>query len=241
MPLYNGKKYVKESIDSVFAQTYDDWELLITDDCSTDGSFEYVQELIKNEPRARIFKLEKNSGAAFARNNSINEAMGRFIAFLDSDDLWAPGKLEKQVQYMLDNNIGFSYSNYSVFSQDKQTVITEYKAKRTASYKSLLGHCYIGCLTAMYDIEKVGEVYMPTNAPKREDYATWLAILKKGVTAYNIGLNLATYRLVEGSVSSKKRKMLKHQWHLFRKVEKFNIIKSWFYINKSIITKLFKY
>lgn len=241
MPLYNSKKYVKESIDSVLTQTYCDWELLITDDCSTDGSFEYVQELIKNEPRARIFKLEKNSGAAVARNNSINEAAGKFIAFLDSDDLWASNKLEKQIQFMLENDVAFSYSNYSVFSEEKQAIVAEYMAKEKATYKLLLGNCYIGCLTAMYDREKVGKVYMPTNAPKREDYAAWLSILKKGITAYNVGLNLATYRLVDGSVSSKKRKMLKYQWHLFRKVERLNLIKSLFYLNKSIITKLMKY
>ena len=241
MPLYNSKKYVKESIDSVITQTYQNWELLITDDCSSDGSYEYVKELIKDEPRARIFKLDKNSGAAIARNNSIEKSSGRFVAFLDSDDLWNKDKLEKQVQFMLDNDIAFSYTNYTVYSEEKQNNRIEFIGKKRASYKSLLGNCYIGCLTAMYDVEKVDKVYMPTNAIKREDYAAWLKILKQGIIAFNVNLNLATYRLVDGSVSSKKAKMIKYQWNLFRNVENLNWFKSVFYVFKSIVVKLFKY
>lgn len=224
MPSYNSKAYIIKAIDSVRDQTYKNWELLITDDCSTDNSFEKIENYIKNEDRIKLFQLDENSGPAIARNNSIKHSCGRFIAFLDSDDVWNINKLEEQIYFMLDNNITFSHSSYSVIDEnDKET--GEVICKKLLTYSDMLKNCYIGCLTAIYDAEKIGKVYMP-NIKKRQDWALWLQILK--IVEFSVPYygKLAKYRITPNSISRNKLSVIKYIWELYRNVEKLSLLSS---------------
>lgn len=239
MPNYNGAKYLQETINSVLAQTYTNWELLFVDDCSTDNSLEIVRSY--NDSRIKILQNDKNSGAAVSRNYALLEAKGKWIAFLDSDDLWLPEKLKKQIAFMETNGYAFTFTDYDVIDENSAT-ISHFKPRLDiCMYKDILKHNHIGCLTVIYDSEKIGKVLMPTNAIKREDLACWLSILKKGERAYCLHECLAQYKVHSNSVSSNKLKMLKYQWNVYRKVEKLSLIKSCYYIGHWTIRGLLKY
>lgn len=227
-PTYNSLQFIEETLQSILNQTYTNWELLITDDCSTDGTWELLHKYQKQDERIKIFRLEKNSGPGVARNNSIKHAQGRFIAFCDSDDQWKPDKLEKQVKFMLENNLGLSFSSYDVIDEEGNPT-GEVNAPFRVTYKTILRNNYIGCLTAMYDTEKVGKVYMP-EIRKRQDWALWLSILKKVPYAMSLQENLAIYRDRSKSVSSNKIDLIKYNWNIYRNVEKFHILKSMFHL-----------
>lgn len=238
MPNYNGEKYISEAIESVLAQTYQNWELLVVDDCSLDHSVEIANGF--HDERIRIFTMKKNGGAAAARNQAIKEAKGRWIAFLDSDDLWKPGKLEMQIKYMENNGISFSYMDYEVILDD--IVISRYEPRLdVCRYGDVLKHNQIGCLTAVYDSEKLGKVFMPVDAVKREDVACWLKILKSGREAYRVPGCLAQYRVHSNSVSSNKLKMVKYQWQVYVKVEKLNIFRAAYYITHWAVLGFLRY
>lgn len=239
MPNYNSEKYLEATIKSVLAQTYQNWELIFVDDCSTDRSLEYVKAFL--DERIRIFRMEKNGGAALARNKAIEEARGKWIAFLDSDDLWVPNKLEKQLTYMQENDISFSYSDYEVIDESNQTITTYRPTRSVCSYSDILKHNHIGCLTVIYDSDRLGKVPMPTDAIKREDMACWLKILKTGEQAHCLHECLARYKVHSNSVSSNKFKMMKYQWQVYRKVEKINAIKSMYYLIYWAIMGVLKY
>lgn len=226
-PLYNCSEFLDETLNSVLAQTYQNWEVIMVDDCSSDNSILIAQEFVEKDHRIKLIQLEKNSGAAVARNKAIEAATGRFIAFLDSDDLWMPNKLEKQVQFMLDQNIAFSFSAYEKIDETGNVFGTVGVPKKTG-YHDLLKTCSIGCLTAMYDVEKLGKVYMPVNT-KREDFATWLAILKRVDYAYGMPDVLAQYRVYASQSSAKKTKMAKENWRLYRDIEQLGLFKSAYY------------
>ncbi len=207
MPNYNGAEFLAESVQSVLNQTYPYWELLFVDDCSTDNSLDIISQF--NDERIIVIKNEKNSGAAVSRNNAIDRAKGRWIAFLDSDDKWKPEKLEKQITFMDNNNVALSFTHYEVINDKDETITVFRPDKPKYDYATILKHCYIGCLTAIYDKEKVGVVYMPIEAVKREDFGCWLSILKRGINAECLNEDLATYRVHSSSVSSNKFKMIK--------------------------------
>lgn len=239
MPNYNGAKYLQETLNSVLAQSYTNWELLFVDDCSTDNSLEIVQAI--QDERIRILKNENNSGAAKSRNYALCEAKGKWIAFLDSDDLWTPEKLEKQIAFMETNAYVFTFTDYALVDKEDK-IITVYKPKKdNCSYKDILQHCYIGCSTVMYDKDALGEISMPEKAIKREDFACWLMILKKTEKAYCLHESLMQYRIHKGSVSSNKTKMVKYQWNVYRKVERLSIIKSCYYMLHWAIRGVLKY
>lgn len=239
MPNYNGEKYLKETIDSVLAQTYTNWELLFVDDCSTDNSVEIVRSY--KDERIKIFQNEVNSGAAISRNTALEAASGKYIAFLDSDDLWAETKLSQHLDFMKKENISFSFTSYFVLN-DKNEVVTEFIPKKDRyDYKSILKHCSIGCSTVIYDSEALVGVYMPTEAIKREDFACWLQILKKGANGVCLHESLTSYRVHSKSVSSNKTKMIKYQWNVYRRVEKLSWIKSVYYMIHWAVKGIFKY
>lgn len=239
MPNYNSEKYVEATVRSVLAQTYQNWELLFVDDCSLDASLELISAF--QDERIRIFSMKENGGAALARNKAIEEAKGKWIAFLDSDDLWMPEKLEKQITYMHENNIAFSHTDYDVVDENN-TIISKFKPKLdVCKYKDILKHNHIGCLTVIYDSDKLGKMFMPTNATKREDLACWLSILKRGEKAYCLHECLAQYKIHSNSVSSNKFKMMKYQWQVYRRVEKINILKSIYYLACWAVMGVFKY
>ncbi len=207
MPSYNSV-YIAESIESVLAQTYKNWELLVTDDCSTDNTREVVAAYAAKDPRIKLFKLEQNSGAGVARNNSIEQAQGRFIAFLDSDDKWLPNKLEKQIAFMLDNNYELTFTSYKVNSEDGINT-GSVKCLSELSYFRLLCDNCVGCLTAIYDTKQMGKMYMPM-LRKRQDWCLWLSILKKCKQGYGLQEELAEYRVMANSVSSNKLSLVEY-------------------------------
>ena len=239
MPSYNSAKFIKETVDSVISQSYENWELIIVDDCSTDDSLSIIESF--DDARIKVIKNDVNSGAAVSRNNAIEAAEGRFIAFLDSDDLWDKDKLAKHLAFMTDSNISFSFTHYSVLNSDNE-VITEFSPKKDEyDYTTILKHCYIGCSTVIYDRERIGKFYMPTDAVKREDFACWLQILKTGENAVCFHDCLTTYRVHSNSVSSNKLKIVKHHWNVYRKVEKLSFIKSVYYMAHWAIKGVLKY
>jgi len=239
MPNYNSEKYLEETIKSVIAQTYKNWELLFVDDCSSDNSLEIIRSF--GDDRIKILKNEVNSGAAVSRNYAIEVANGRWIAFLDSDDLWLPQKLEKQIAYMQSKNISFSFSDYEVVDENNN-VTTKFVPKLdVCTYRDILKHNHIGCLTVIYDAAKLDKVFMPTNAEKREDVACWLSILKKGVKAHCLHECLARYKVHSNSVSSNKLKMMKYQWRVYRKTEELSFIMSVYYLIHWAINGALKY
>lgn len=239
MPCYNAAAYIGETIESVLAQTYTNWELLIVDDHSTDDSLSVIARY--DDPRIRVLSTAENSGAAVARNVAIEAAQGRFMAFLDSDDLWHPEKLSEQLAFMQERDCALSFTHYAVINGEGEQITVFSPKKDTYSYNDILKHCYIGCSTAIYDAEKVGKVGMPTDAIKREDAACWLRILKMGVDAYCLHQNLMTYRIHTDSVSSNKVRMIKYQWHLYRKVEHLSLLRSAYCMTHWAIKGFLKY
>ena len=238
-PSYKSKKFISQTIESVLAQTYQDWEMIIVDDVSPDNSNEIIEEYCKKDSRIKLIKLEQNSGPAIARNRAIEEAKGRYIAFLDADDLWKPEKLEKQIMFMEEKNCALSYSAYETMSEEGVLQNEYINPPLKISYKDLLKSNYIGCLTAIYDTQKIGKVYMP-NISKRQDYGLWLKILRKIDFAYCMDEPLAVYRIMSNSVSSNKFKLLKFNYLLFKEHENFSTLKSLYYLGWNVLVKVLK-
>jgi len=238
-PLYNGEKYIEETIKSVQNQTYKNWEMLIADDQSSDGGADIVRVYAENDQRIKLISLEKNGGAAVARNTAISQANGKYIAFLDSDDLWESQKLEKQIKFMQENKYEFTFTKYRQIKEDGNKTKKYISVPSNLTYRQALLKNPIGCLTVMYDVEKLGKIYMPM-IENREDYGLWLKILKSGVVGHGLNECLAYYRLRKNSLSSKKLKLIKYQWKLYRKIENLNVFQSFFYLCMIIIQKVFK-
>lgn len=228
MPMHNSEQYLRESIESVLAQTYPHWELLIIDDASTDSSTDIVKEYAAKEQRISLLHNEQNIKMPSApRNVGIMAAKGRYIAFLDSDDVWFPQKLEQQLPMFSDNRVAIVYSNYEKMDEQGRRNDRFIFAPHRATYRTLLCGNIIGNLTGIYDTHKVGKVII--RDIHHEDYAMWLSILKKGFIAKNTGTTLAAYRVRNSSVSSQKLRVCKWQWDVYRKVEHLSIVKSAFY------------
>ncbi|TMS79720.1 glycosyltransferase family 2 protein [Pseudoalteromonas sp. S554] len=225
MPAYNAERHIAESIESVISQTYNNWELLITDDRSSDATQQIINEYAIKDQRIKLFINEQNGGAGVARNNSIKRANGRFIAFLDSDDLWLPQKLTKQISFMLSNNYAFTFTGYQKLeSENLKGTVTP---PQFTTYNKLLCSNVIGCLTAVYDSKVLGKHYMPL-IRKRQDMGLWLNILKQTPKAYSIPDILALYR-VDSGMTQNKFKILKWQWDLYRKVIGLGLFKTSIY------------
>ncbi|WP_286409833.1 glycosyltransferase family 2 protein [Myroides marinus] len=225
MPSYNASKFIGESIESVLNQTYQDWELLITDDCSKDNSREIIESYILKDNRIKLYQLPINGGAAVARNHSINKARGKYIAFLDSDDIWSSTKLEEQIAFMQSNNLPFSFTAYDQMTEEGVVLNKIINVPKEISYHGYLKNTIIGCLTVIIDRSIVGDFEMP-NIKTSQDMATWLLVLKRGFKAYGFNKNLATYRLVGNSNSAKKSKAAKDVWRVYRDIEKLSIVYS---------------
>lgn len=222
MPSYNTARFIKESIQSVLDQTYQNWELIIVDDCSTDNTDEVVASI--KDDRIKYFKNEKNSGAAVSRNRALREAKGKWIAFLDSDDLWLPEKLEKQIEFMRDNNYHFSYTNYIEIDEDDSPNGTFVTGPKKVSKALMYTFNYLGCLTVMYDREYVGLIQIE-DLKKRNDYAIWVKVAKK-CPAYLLNEDLARYRIrMSGSVMNRSKGPLarmKYNYYLWKDGERLN-------------------
>jgi len=227
MPSYNADKFIADAIESVLNQTYAYWELIVVDDGSLDHTNEIVEAYAKQDSRISLIKLKQNSGPAKARNKAIKEAKGRYIAFLDADDLWLPEKLKKQIMFMHKNNLSFTYSSYHLIDEHGHMFGT-FTTREFITYKSMLKTCSVGCLTAIYDTQVLGKQYMP-NIAKRQDYGLWLQILKDINGTKGIIEPLATYRVLGNSVSSNKLTAAVYQWKIYRDVENLNLWKSIYY------------
>ena len=239
VPVYNSEAYIEQTINSVKNQSHQNWEMIIVDDVSEDNSTEIIEEYIKKDSRIKLIKLKTNSGPARARNEAIKEAKGRYIAFLDADDLWLPEKLKRQITFMQKNNLSFTYSSYHLMDENSQMFGT-FTTKETITYKSMLKTCSVGCLTAIYDTRVLGKQYMP-NIAKRQDYGLWLQILKDINGTKGIIEPLATYRVLKNSVSSNKLVAAIYQWKIYRDVENLNLLKSIYYFVHYVIYGIVKY
>ncbi|MCG9535336.1 glycosyltransferase family 2 protein [Providencia huaxiensis] len=211
---------MKDSINSVLNQTYPHFELIIIDDLSTDNSINIINSF--SDHRIKLIQLTQNGGAGVARNTGIEAAQGRFIAFLDSDDLWRPNKLEVQLSHMIEGNYPLSYTQYQKFTQDGKGKLVI--PPNTVTYNELLYCNIIGCLTAVYDTKILGKQFMPL-IRKRQDMGLWLKILAQGYTAYCCPQVLADYRTDSG-MTQNKIDAAKYQWKFYRQELSFNIIKS---------------
>ena len=226
-PSYNSILYINESIQSVISQTFKDWELLVVDDNSNDNSVNTIKKFTQIEKRIKLISLDKNVGAAEARNIAIRKAKGRFIAFLDSDDLWKNDKLEKQLKFMESNEYAFTFTAYQPITEDGEIKRSIISAPEYMTYKSYLRNTIIGCLTVMIDREKTGDFVMP-NIRSSHDMALWLFLMKKGFNAYGLNESLAYYRIVPSSNTAKKWKAAKEVWAVYRNVENLSFIYSLF-------------
>lgn len=212
MPAYNAASTIRDSIDSVLAQVYTDYELIAVNDCSKDNTLQILQDYAEQDSRIRVINLENNSGVAEARNAAIEMALGRYIAFLDSDDLWEPRKLTAQLE-ALRSGVDVVYAMYTRFYPDgKQSQVN---VPEVGDYKKLLTGNFIGNLTGAYNQEKLGKVFQ--KKVHHEDYLMWLEILKKTDYAIGVQENLAYYRVGENSLSANKIKSAKWTWDIYRK------------------------
>ncbi len=238
-PCYNSSRFISQAIESVLAQTYKNFEMIIVDDCSTDDSVGVVEEYLGKDCRIKLIKLEKNGGPAIARNIAIEAAKGGYIAFLDSDDIWLPEKLEKQIKFMKECDVILSYSSYYLINENGDD-IGLFLTKERATYRELLKSNYIGNLTAIYDAGRIGKQYMEV-VQRRQDYTLWLKILKAELLAEGILEPLAKYRRHRNSISSNKLKAAHSQWNVYRNIEKMSLHKCIYYFINYIYYGSIKY
>lgn len=228
-PTYNCAKFIAKTIDSVKAQTYKNWEMIIVDDRSQDNTREIVEEYVKDDPRIQYHLLEVNSGAAVARTTAMKLAKGSYMAFLDSDDIWTPDKLERQIQWMEENGVAFSCTAYEQIDENDNLLNKTIKTIKKTNYDRLLLDCPVGNSTVVYNVEKMGKFEVP-NIRKRNDDALWLQMLKKEKYIWGMPDVLMKYRVRQNSISSNKLAVIKYHWILYRKIEHLNIFRSAFHI-----------
>lgn len=226
-PVYNAVSFINETIATVLAQTYSNWELIIIDDASTDQSLARLRAWAKDEPRIRLLQQSINKGVASARNLALKSAKGKYVAFLDSDDCWDPDKLTIQVDFMEGQNLAICHTAYRKIDSSGNVIAAKIKVDDKVNYYQLLKHNQIGFLTAMYNRALIGEVYFKPIG--HEDFAFWLAILKKGYLSYGINSVLASYRIHANSISHHKLKAASFTWNIYRQVERLSLLQSLYY------------
>ena len=227
-PAYNASAFLKKTILSVQSQTFTDWEMIIVDDCSNDNTYELACSLANEDNRIRVIKHKKNSGVAVARNTALDVAIGDYIAFLDSDDLWLPDKLKKQLAFMEKNNYVLTYTSYQKFLSDTEERGKIIRAPSKMTANAIYGNTSIGCLTVMVNRKMSGAFHMPL-ITHTEDNCTWQEILSRGYVGYGLDENLALYREGNSSLTNNKKKAAHQQWNTYREYYKFSIVKSAFY------------
>ncbi len=238
-PTYNCGKFISKTIDSVINQTYKNWEMIIVDDMSTDNTREVVEEYAKSYRNIKYVCLKENSGAAVARTVAMEMASGKYMAFLDSDDLWDEFKLEKQIGFMKQNDYAFTCTSYEKIDEDGNKLNKTVKCIKKTDYNRLLLDCPVGNSTVMYNVEKMGKFKVP-NIRKRNDDALWLQMLKKEKYIYGLNEVLMQYRIRKGSISNNKFKVIKYHWILYREIEKLNVFRSAFHVFWWCVIKVLK-
>jgi glycosyltransferase involved in cell wall biosynthesis len=241
-PCYNSRLFIAHTIESVLSQTYQDWEMLIIDDCSTDDSHNISLEYAAKDSRIKVYRMERNSGVACARNKAIEFSHGDYLAFLDSDDLWYPEKLEKQLQFMIENNCDFSFTEYEHIDENNKPLGVKANVVKRLTYKMMLFHDFVGCLTVMYKQDKEKKIYIPRVGNGIEDYALFLSVLKNTVNAMGYTSCLAQYRIHKQSLSGSKYKKIGFYFDVMVRLEKKNILLSLLYLfTNQLIKYFFKY
>lgn len=225
-PVYNSAKFLEETHQSVLNQTFTDWEWLITDDCSKDNSVEIIKKW--NDPRIVLIQAEKNGGAGHARNLSLAKATGRFITFLDADDLWMPNFLEEMVGFMKRENAELVYSNYARCDENMVPQIEDFKADKVVTFNNLLKTCRLSLLSSMYDSQRVGKEFFPEGS-KREDHVMWLNLLKKIPEGKPLPKTMAKYRMHASSISRKKTNIMMDQYLVYKDFMNYSTLKSLYY------------
>lgn len=227
-PVYNNSEFIKQTIESVQKQTYKNWEMIIVDDCSTDRTPELIKKISQKDDRIKYIKLEKNSGAAIARNKALSESRGRFIAYLDADDLWKKNKIQNQIDFMLAHDYAFVCSNYEKIDVNNK-ILKQVKIPKEINYKLFLRNTIIQTVGVMIDSRKTDrELLIMPNVRRRQDAATWCQLLKSGFNCYGVPEFLSYYRVVPKSLSSNKIKAMKGTWFLYRKIEKLSLVNACF-------------
>lgn len=229
MPSYNCAGYISDSINSVLNQTYSNWELIIVDDLSTDSSLDVIKKYEALDSRIKLIEMSQNSGAALCRNRAVQEGVGDFIAFLDSDDIWMKDKLERQIKFMLENDYGITCTAYKQLNDQGSDMNKIFYPKKKVDYEGVLLSCPVGNSTVIYNCKKIGKILTP-NIRKRNDDALWLKMLKKEPYIYGIDDILMCYRVRPGSISHNKLGLVKYHWILYRDIEKLSVRKSIFHI-----------
>lgn len=238
-PTWNCVPFICETIKCVLAQTYQNWELIISDDCSTDNTYKVIEPYLVSDPRIKYICNDHNSGAAVTRNNALRIAKGRWIAFLDSDDLWLPEKLEHQVKFMEENNYAFSYHEYTEMSEAGEDLGVYVSGKKRVSKFDMFACCWPGCLSVMYDAEKVGLIQI-NDIKKNNDTAMWLKVVRMA-PCYLLKENLARYRRRKVSITPKPLwKRIWAHYPLFHIAEEMNPLSATFWTLMNVVGNAYK-
>lgn len=230
VPVYNSEQYIEETIQCVLKQTYADWEVIFVDDASKDKSVAVIEKYLKEDKRMHLYQNSENRGPAYTRNRGIKKAQGRYLAYLDADDLWDADKLEKQIRFMRQKGCAFSFTGYEFAGADGKRNGRIVCIPEKIDYKYALKHTTISTITVMFDRRQIPDsvLFMPLNA-RGEDSATWWKILRHGYTAYGINEPLSVYRRHGGSRSSNKLDAVWGTWRMYRRCERLPVIRSGYY------------
>lgn len=238
MPAYNCGDFIGSTLDSVINQSYKNWEVIVVDDCSTDNTADVVQEYIKKDNRIKYHKLVKNSGAAVARNKAVDLAAGKYMAFLDSDDVWFPEKLTKQIGFMEENDYGFTCTSYTKVDEQGEYLNRTIVAQLKRDYDGVLKTCP-GNSTVIYNAEKLGKFKIP-DIKKRNDYVMWLQVIKKEKYLYGIEEPLGSHRIRTEGISSNKKSLVGYHWKVYREIENLSLLKSSYLIVYWVVATVLK-
>lgn len=237
IPTYNTEKFIGLTIQSVQNQTYQNWEMILVDDASTDQTVKIINDFAEKDNRIKLYKLEKNSGNGIARNLALEKATGKYIAYLDADDLWFPMKLEKQIRFLKDNNLPFTFSFYDCIDEEGNNLNRRVEAPLNLTYNQLFFCNYVGNLTAIYDADYFGKIVIEATQ-KRQDWRLWLTILKQIQETKPVPEPLAFYRIRKDSISSSKFKLIKHNFGVYRDFHGFNFVSSILLMIRFLFTQL---
>jgi glycosyltransferase involved in cell wall biosynthesis len=228
-PVYNAEKFIAETIASVRNQTFQNWELILVDDCSSDNSLGIIQAFASEDSRIKAIQLKKNAGPAVSRNTAIRIAKGRYLAFLDADDIWFDYHLKDSLAFMEANCYNFVFASYKRSNEKLDFIYSDFHVPLKVSYTDILKSNSISCLTAVIDTSQLGKKEMPL-IRKRQDMGLWLKYLKTTKYAYGIKNTHAIYRIRENSLSRNKKSLIKYQWEFYRNVEHLSIFHSLYFM-----------
>lgn len=225
-PVYNASKFLNETIQSVLDQSFKDWEWVLTDDHSTDNSVEIIRSI--KDPRILLIESKLNGGAGYARNLSLEKASGRYITFLDADDVWENQFLEEMLSFMKKQNAELVYSSYVRCDENLNKILPDFEADRDVNFHNMLKTCRLSLLSSVYDSKRVGKEFFPKGS-KREDHIMWLNLLKKIPEGKALKKTMAKYRMHPASISRKKSALVKEQYLVYRKYMGFSVFSSFYY------------